>query len=69
MSIALEGFASRIARRICVVVCWLTVDLRYGRWTEATLADLDRTRKAYEAVEHFTWDETPWAWGEWTRRT
>lgn len=25
---------------ICVVVCWLTVDLRYGRWSEATLADL-----------------------------
>lgn len=25
---------------ICVVVCWLTLDLRYGRWTEATLADM-----------------------------
>jgi signal transduction histidine kinase len=25
---------------ICVVVCWLTVDLRYGRWSDATLAGL-----------------------------
>lgn len=25
---------------ICLVVLWLTLDLRYGRWTEATIADL-----------------------------
>jgi signal transduction histidine kinase len=25
---------------ICLVVVWLTLDLRYGRWTEATIADL-----------------------------
>jgi signal transduction histidine kinase len=25
---------------VCVVVMWLTLDLRYGRWTEATIADL-----------------------------
>jgi signal transduction histidine kinase len=25
---------------ICLVVLWLALDLRYGRWTEATIADL-----------------------------
>lgn len=25
---------------VCLAVCWLTLDLRYGRWSEATLADL-----------------------------
>ncbi|HKD97377.1 MAG TPA: ATP-binding protein, partial [Micromonosporaceae bacterium] len=25
---------------VCAVVVWLTADLRYGRWTEATIADL-----------------------------
>jgi signal transduction histidine kinase len=25
---------------VCLMVCWLTLDLRYGRWSEATLADL-----------------------------
>ena len=25
---------------VCLVVLWLALDLRYGRWTEATLADL-----------------------------
>jgi signal transduction histidine kinase len=25
---------------VCLVALWLTLDLRYGRWTEATIADL-----------------------------